>query len=363
MTKIAFIAAFPPPVTGQSLAADLLKNGLLSEDVDIFDLNLAEPIGGEILPRRLYHLAVLEGKLLFLCICHGDLIVYMQLGHGKHALLRDLIFMLTAMMTRHPCFGHVHGSGFRNALESLPQPIRCIEKKCIQHLSAAVVLSDSLKSMFKALLDDNRIFAVDNGIDPVFVALTQDKSSFNSEPKHILFLSNLITAKGFATLLNAALIAQQNHKNWIFTFVGQKIVRQDVDIDSYIQENHLHNVIVHDVMLGEKKHAAYSEADIFVLPSEYEGQPLCILEAMFESLPVITTKVGGIPEIFSDETGVRYVNPNDPMGLYQQIDTIFSNPELLIKMGTANRKLALSRFTAEKHIAKMKDILFANKNR
>ena len=216
--------------------------------------------------------------------------------------------------------------------------------------------------MFKTLLDDSRIFAVDNGIDPDFVALTQDKSSFSSEPKHILFLSNLITAKGFSTLLNTARIAQENHKNWIFTFVGQKLPHQDVDIDIYIEENHLNNVIVHDVMLGEDKHEAYSNADIFVLPSSYEGQPLCILEAMFESLPVITTKVGGIPEIFSDETGVRYVNPNDPIGLYQQIETIFSNPELIKEMGTANRKLALSRFTAEKHIARMKDILFANKN-
>ena len=115
-------------------------------------------------------------------------------------------------------------------------------------------------------------------------------------------------------------------------------------------------------MLGREKHDAYSEADVFVLPSEYEGQPLCILEAMFESLPVITTRVGGIPEIFSDETGVRYINPNDPTGLYQQIETIFSDSELLKAMGAANRKLALSRFTAEKHIARMKDILFEKRN-
>ena len=102
MTKIAFIAAFPPPTTGQSLAADLLKKGLLQDNVCIFELNLAEPIEGETLPKRLFHLTKIEGYLLYLCIRNDDMIVYMQLGHGKLALLRDLVFMLTAMVTKHP---------------------------------------------------------------------------------------------------------------------------------------------------------------------------------------------------------------------------------------------------------------------
>ena len=359
MRKIAFIAAFPPPITGQSLAADLLKNGLQDEKTEIFELDLAEPIDGESLSKRLYHLAKVEGRLFYLCVKHGDMIVYMQLGHGKLALLRDLIFMMTAMITKHPCHGHVHGSGFRKAFDSLPKPIRWIEKKCISHLASAVVLSDSLRNMFLNLLDDNKIYAVDNGIDPDFVALTMDKMPSEKEPKNILFLSNFITKKGFSTLLETAKLAQEANKNWVFYFYGQKIERQDVDIDSYIQQNDLHNVTVHDVVEGQKKHEAYCNADVFVLPSLYEGQPLCILEALFESLPVITTKVGGIPEIFSDETGVRYVTPNDPMGLYHQIDAIFSNSNCLNEMGTANRKLALTRFTAEKHISRMKEILFA----
>ena len=357
MNKIAFIAAFPPPVTGQSLAADLLKKGLAGDDVQIFELDLAEPIGGESLPKRLYHLAKVEGRLLFLCIRHRDMLVYMQVGHGKLALIRDLAFMLTALVTRHPVFGHVHGSGFRDAFQALPQPIRAIEAKCIHSMAGAIVLSDSLKAMFEGLIDSKKIYAVDNGIDPDFVNLTQDNISIKENPRHILFLSNFLTAKGFSTLLKAAKIAKDNHKDWQFSFIGKKIERQDVDIDIYIQNKHLDNVIVRDVVLGQAKHEAYRDADVFVLPSSYEGQPLCILEAMFESLPVVTTRVGGIPEIFSDETGVRYVAPHDPQQLYHTLEILLSDADLLTRMGQANRRLALSRFTASVHVARMKEIL------
>ncbi|MBQ9816974.1 MAG: glycosyltransferase family 4 protein [Proteobacteria bacterium] len=357
MPHIAFIASFPPPVCGQSLAADLLRTGLRKAGIEFRELDLAEPIQGYSAFKRICQLACLEGRLIALCIRDRDLVVYLQLGHGKSALIRDLFFMMTAMGFRKPCVAHVHGSGFRNALEQLPLPVRALEKKLIRHLKAAVVLSESLREMFKGLVDDEHIFAVDNGIDQSFVDLTSERT-FEADQFRVLFLSNFLTAKGFSVLLKTAVMAKKAGKSWQFIFVGAKIPGQDVELDAFIQDYELDNVKVHGVVEGEEKHIAYQNADIFVLPSEYEGQPLCLLEAMFESLPVITTRVGGIPEIFSDDTGVRYVEPRSTEQLFEALEDIAQNPELRMKMGNANRKLALARFTAQKHIESMIDILY-----
>ena len=358
--SIIIIGAFPPPVSGQSLAAQLLRDGLTDHGYQVFSLNFGESVGGDPLLRRICQLAGVELNLLYRCIRERGCIVYLQLGHGRVALVRDLFFMATAFLTRHPCITHVHGSGFRKAFDSLPQPVRIIEKFLIKRLKAAVVLSESLRAMFEGLLEDARIIAVDNGIDPAFVSLTDENSARQPSNDHlnILFLSNFLTAKGFSTLLRAAVLAKEKNRNYRFRFVGARIEGQDVDIDDFVREYGLQNVIVDDVLTGVAKHEAYQWADVFVLPSVYEGQPLCILEAMFESLPIITTRVGGIPEIFStDPECAVYVEPNAPELLLEAFDRLYESPEMRMDLGARGRQIADLRFRPERHIQQMMEIL------
>ena len=353
------IAAFPPPIGGQSLAAKLLYDGLSPDEFDVFKLDLAESIGGDPFFKRLYQLAGVEIKLMSLCMREPDLIVYLQLGHGKVSLVRDLVYMATAAVFKKACVAHVHGSGFRKALEALPAPIRALDKKVLKKLRAAIVLSDSLKQMFDQIVAENRIFAIDNGIDPDFVSMTDaaPKRVCHDQEMNILFLSNFLTLKGFSTLLRTAVLAQNRDRKWHFSFVGARIDNQDVDIDAFIQDYQLRNVSVHDVVQGEEKHKMYQNADVFVLPSSYEGQPLCILEAMFESLPVVTTRVGGIPDIFAtDESCVVYVDPNDPEQLFHAFERLENQPELRLTMGEHARQVALNRFSPAKHIEAMSSL-------
>ena len=355
------IGAFPPPVSGQSLAAKLLRDGLEAADYRVIPLDIGESLGASSVMKRICQLAGIEWKLLKSCVRERDCIVYLQLGHGRLSIFRDMFFMATSWITRHPCIAHVHGSGFGAAYKSLNLPLRMIEKFLIGKLKAAVVLSDSLKQMFDGLLAPSRVFAVDNGIDPEFVSLTDEciERERHSDKFNVLFLSNYLTAKGFSTLLRTAVIAREQGRNWTFHFVGARVPNQDVDIDEFIREYDLTNVVADGVLEGRAKHEAYRDADVFVLPSVYEGQPLCILEAMFESLPVVTTRVGGIPEIFStDETCAVYVEPNDPLSLYTALDELCESPEMWSSISRRSRGIALDRFTAQKHIDRMIEIIY-----
>ncbi|MBQ9230159.1 MAG: glycosyltransferase family 4 protein [Prevotella sp.] len=89
------------------------------------------------------------------------------------------------------------------------------------------------------------------------------------------------------------------------------------------------------------------EADIFILPSISEGLPMAILEAMRLSLPIVSTRVGGIPETIIDgESGLLIDSTAD--GVYQFITHI--NDYDWKKMGQKSYQLFQDRFTVEKMI-------------
>jgi glycosyltransferase involved in cell wall biosynthesis len=104
----------------------------------------------------------------------------------------------------------------------------------------------------------------------------------------------------------------------------------------------------------------YRQADIFVLPTIGDALPMALLEAMAVGLPVIATRVGGIPEVVREgETGML-VEVGDVDGLAAAIQTLVNDPALRVAMGVAGRRLALARHDASRvylgHLDAMKEV-------
>lgn len=94
----------------------------------------------------------------------------------------------------------------------------------------------------------------------------------------------------------------------------------------------------------------YSVMDVFVLASAFEAFGLVNVEAMFSELPVITTNVGGIPEVVLDQETGFLVPPYSPEIIAQKIEQLYLNPDLRRKMGHAGRKRAQKFFTSERYV-------------
>jgi glycosyltransferase involved in cell wall biosynthesis len=85
----------------------------------------------------------------------------------------------------------------------------------------------------------------------------------------------------------------------------------------------------------EEKLRRLAEADVFVLPTRHEGLPMAMLEAMSTGLPVITTPVGGIPEVVRDgETGLL-VDPGNAAALAEAMARLSADPDLRHRLGAA----------------------------
>jgi glycosyltransferase involved in cell wall biosynthesis len=93
--------------------------------------------------------------------------------------------------------------------------------------------------------------------------------------------------------------------------------------------------------------ARLAQVDVLVQPSRADNLPLSILEAMASGLPVVGTRVGGIPELVVDgETGL-VVEPEDPAALASALDALAASPERRRQMGRRGRERVAEHFSAE----------------
>jgi glycosyltransferase involved in cell wall biosynthesis len=90
-----------------------------------------------------------------------------------------------------------------------------------------------------------------------------------------------------------------------------------------------------------------ASCDVFVLPSLYEGLPLCVLEAMAAGKPVVATAVGGTDEVVIDgETGLL-VPPGNPVALATAIRSLLSDRKLAARLAQAGRARVTEKFSSD----------------
>ena len=104
-------------------------------------------------------------------------------------------------------------------------------------------------------------------------------------------------------------------------------------------------------------HRAMRSALAVVVPSRwYENQPITILEAFACAVPVIGTRLGGIPELVTDSVNGYTVPANDPTALAARMDGLASRPEDAIRFGKAAKELVESNFAPAVHLQGIHDI-------
>ncbi len=97
-------------------------------------------------------------------------------------------------------------------------------------------------------------------------------------------------------------------------------------------------------------------SDVFILTSRQEGLPIAILEAMKYSLPIISNPVDGVPEQVENGVNGFLVPLGDKYTLCSKILELYSNADLVVKMGQESRKIVQDKFNAEKNLKKIEKV-------
>jgi glycosyltransferase involved in cell wall biosynthesis len=94
----------------------------------------------------------------------------------------------------------------------------------------------------------------------------------------------------------------------------------------------------------------YDDADLFVLPSRWEGCPNTVLEAMAAALPVVATSVGGTPELVVEGTTGLLAPPRSPAALAERIVDLLRDPARARAMGAAGRARVAAEFSTRRMV-------------
>lgn len=158
----------------------------------------------------------------------------------------------------------------------------------------------------------------------------------------ILFSGTLYEGKGYKDLIRAFSKVAFRHPEWKSVFAGNGETRQaqalaeELGIEKQIELLGWVN--------GEDKHRAFCEARVLCLPSYAEGFPMAVLDAWAYGLTVVTTPVGGVPDIAVDGENMLLFNPGDVDTLACKLEQVISNPDLREKLADESVKLAKGPF-------------------
>lgn len=154
---------------------------------------------------------------------------------------------------------------------------------------------------------------------------------------HALFLGWLGDKKGVFDLID---VVKEHHEELKGKFYLKLGGRDNEElIRSIIADNHLEDVLsLEGWVFGEKKDKLLEWCNVFILPSYYEALPISILEAMSYAEPIISTPVGGIPEIVTHGKSGFLNKPGDKEALWKSIKFFIDNPEKVMEFGAVSLK-------------------------
>lgn len=358
--KICFIAQFPPPIHGLSKAVETLFDSRLNSTVNSdgeFEFEKVDITNNKNILKNLWKIYKSKADLF-----------YFTISQTKGGNVRDLLIFKLLELQQKKCLIHLHGGYYRQLVDSdMSAWQRQANYRAVKGLSGAIVLSDSLKGMFKGMITSNKIFVVENCVDDQYLLTDKEiqmklDSCANKKILHVLWLSNFIRSKGYPIVLEMAKLEKERvengeEKRFHFDFAGTFFNEQEKQyFSNYIRNYDLSDYITyHGVVHGEGKRDLLKSCDIFALPTRYpkEGQPISILEAMGNGMFIITTDHAGIPDIINDGiNGIVMDKESNPRTVYLRLLDL--NPNLLIEVAKRNFIKCHSKYSEKKYIMSCK---------
>ena len=200
-------------------------------------------------------------------------------------------------------------------------------------------VSEDLASHIRAVAPQARLAAVPNVVDTD--TFRPGDAVNHRRPPRLITVGSLVEIKGHRHLVRALARLRERKQDVPLTIVGDGPLRGA--LERYARDLGVADLVAFaGVLTKQRVAAALREADIFVLSSLWENMPCAVLEAMSTGLPIVATRVGGLPEVIGRREGLL-VPAGDPealaAGLARMLGTIAEyEPEHL-------RALALERFS------------------
>lgn len=230
---------------------------------------------------------------------------------------------------------HCHASRFKDFYNESSVEKKQWIVKTLKMADTLIVLSNSWKSWFMSIgVPEDRIIILHNITSPPILLPIKKK---NDGKIHFLFMGEIGQRKGIFDILRGLNKRKDDLEGRLELRIGGNS-NEKLLIDT-IHANQLENMVKFEGWVsGEKKIELLNWADVFILPSYNEGLPISILEAMSYSMPIISTPVGGIPEVVSKKNGIL-VTPGNDIEIINAMKLFIERPEMIEIYGKNSKNI------------------------
>jgi glycosyltransferase involved in cell wall biosynthesis len=379
MTKVCFISPEYWPLTGGTgsyvyyLSNELMRNGfdinVVTGGQEAKDVRVNRQLSVNFLPIPK---TPIVKSFLFAASCNR------KLGSIRESLNADITHAnlpLVPSFAVPPYIGRVHIStvhstweGEANAIRGEPYSrlnanekfmvsftwfLRIFEERMMKRSRKLIVVSHFTRKELTQYygISENKIRVIHNGVDTIKFQPAADKRrvkaelGFNPDDPAIVSVGRLYARKGLFTLIES------------MPAIVKRFPRAKFIISGKGQSDEMHKLVSHAEQLGVRESIVftgyypdaklprlYQAADVFAFSTFYEHHPFAVLEALSTGLPVVTTKVGGIPETITEGKDGYMCEPFQPKQFSDKILFLLEHPVAAEEMGALARKTILERF-------------------
>lgn len=274
-----------------------------------------------------------KGWILFMLILPYYDIVHIHTSEPPSAI-RKCLFMWWSKLWKKKVIVHFHAFSPETTINGKYQKVY---KYLFGHADKVIVLSQ----LWKKYVNDT--FHLGDKIQVIYNPCTTEILPGKYTRQNIILYAGTVNKrKGYADMIKAFAKIASQFPDWKIVFAGNgeidngEKLAKGLGIESQTQ--------FLGWIYGKDKDMAFKEASIFCLPSYAEGFPMAVLDAWAYGLPVITTPVGGIPDIAKEGENLLLFQPGNYDQLAVQMELLIKDCNLREKIQKQSLILATTKF-------------------
>lgn len=291
----------------------------------------------------------------FYLLAHPAIKILHIHGASRGSFLRKYIIFLTAKyLFSKKVIYHIHGGEFHIFYTNSPAWVKRRIRHFLNQADCIFCLSKSWEKFFADNFQCRELKVIPNFVDDAIPA----KNPGKKDKPVFLFLGKIVKGKGIYDLFDVVKALAESHPDKFELWVGGN--GEVEEFRKLIKTNHLGKVVhFKGWVSGAIKTSILQHSSVYVLPSYNEGMPISILEAMSFGLPVIASRVGGIPEMLDHQQSGLLIDPGNKQQLREAMEKLILEPDLIKTMGNKSKEIFNERYAASRIMKLINDTYFS----
>jgi glycosyltransferase involved in cell wall biosynthesis len=320
-----------------------------SQYFEVFNFIPSYKVGSPFYKCYVYFLSLI--KLVYTLVSNRKIKIIHIHGASYGSFYRKyVVFAIGKYIFRKKIIYYIHGGGFQEFYNKSNSFSKHLIRTLLANADVIICLSNSWHEYYSKNFKTKKLLILHNIIDyPIEI-----KYSGNPGILTFLFLGLISEAKGIFDLIEVIVKNKDRFRGRIKLLIGGN--GEVKLLKDLIKKYHIEDIIEFIGWIsGKEKTEVLNNSDVFILPSYHEGLPISILESMSYGKVIISTNVGGIPEIVKNKVNGLLISPGNLDQIEKALNYFLENPELIKEYGAVSEQI-VQKYLPHSVLKELEDI-------